>query len=56
MMSPAHIVAHGSPAELRGSGDAFVHQFVHGETDGPIPFHYPAPDYSADLAAPAADA
>ena len=51
MMSPARVVAHGSPAQLRRSGDAFVHQFVHGETDGPIPFHFPAPDYETDLAA-----
>jgi len=26
-----------------------VHQFVHGEPDGPVPFHYPAPDYDADV-------
>ena len=51
MMSPARIVAHGTPAELRRSGDAFVHQFVHGETDGPIPFHYRAPAFEVDLAA-----
>jgi phospholipid/cholesterol/gamma-HCH transport system ATP-binding protein len=51
MMSPARIVAHGTPAQLRGSGEAFVKQFVRGETDGPIPFHFPAPPYEADLAA-----
>ncbi|MEW6688153.1 MAG: ABC transporter ATP-binding protein, partial [Pseudomonadota bacterium] len=50
MMSPAHIVAQGTPAELRRSREPFVSQFVHGETDGPIPFHYPAPGYEADLA------
>jgi len=49
MMSPAKIVAQGTPAELRGSAHRFVHQFVHGEPDGPIPFHYPAPRYAADL-------
>jgi phospholipid/cholesterol/gamma-HCH transport system ATP-binding protein len=36
---------------LRRSGEAFVKQFVRGETDGPIPFHFPAPGYEADLAA-----
>jgi len=51
MMSPGRVVAHGTPAELRRSGEAFVKQFVRGETDGPIPFHYPAPGYAADLAA-----
>ncbi len=48
-VSAGRIVAQGTPAELRGSRDAFVHQFVQGETDGPIPFHYPAPAYAADL-------
>lgn len=51
MMSPARVVAHGTPAQLRRSGEAFVKQFVRGETDGPIPFHIPAPPYEADLAA-----
>ena len=27
----------------------FVRQFVNGEPDGPVPFHYPAPDYAAEL-------
>jgi phospholipid/cholesterol/gamma-HCH transport system ATP-binding protein len=49
-VSAGRIVAQGTPAELRRSRDAFVHQFVQGEPDGPIPFHYPAPAYAADLA------
>ncbi|HET7262280.1 MAG TPA: ABC transporter ATP-binding protein [Casimicrobiaceae bacterium] len=50
-MAAGRIVAHGTPQEMRGSREAFVTQFVHGETDGPIPFHYPAPAYEADLEA-----
>jgi len=50
-VSAGKIVAEGKPAEMRGSGEEFVKQFVRGETDGPIPFHYPAPAYEADLAA-----
>jgi phospholipid/cholesterol/gamma-HCH transport system ATP-binding protein len=50
-MAAGKIVAHGTPQEMRGSREAFVTQFVHGETDGPIPFHYPAPAYAEDLAA-----
>jgi phospholipid/cholesterol/gamma-HCH transport system ATP-binding protein len=49
-MAAGRIVAHGTPQEMRGSRQAFVSQFVHGETDGPIPFHYPAPAYEPDLA------
>jgi len=52
-MAAGRIVAHGTPAQMRGSKEAFVSQFVHGETDGPIPFHYPAPAYAEDLEAPA---
>jgi phospholipid/cholesterol/gamma-HCH transport system ATP-binding protein len=54
-VSAGRVVAEGSPAELRRSGEPFVKQFVRGEPDGPIPFHYPAPGYEADLAASPAD-
>jgi phospholipid/cholesterol/gamma-HCH transport system ATP-binding protein len=48
-VSAGVIVAEGTPESLRGSGTPFVHQFVHGETDGPVPFHYPAAPYARDL-------
>jgi phospholipid/cholesterol/gamma-HCH transport system ATP-binding protein len=48
-MSAGVIVAQGTPQELRASDEPFVRQFVRGETDGPMPFHYPAADYAADL-------
>ncbi len=43
------IAAHGTPAEVRESVAPFVHQFVHGEEDGPVTFHYPAQAYARDL-------
>jgi phospholipid/cholesterol/gamma-HCH transport system ATP-binding protein len=43
------VVAQGTPDEVRASTQPFVHQFVHGETDGPVRFHYTAPAYRADL-------
>jgi phospholipid/cholesterol/gamma-HCH transport system ATP-binding protein len=43
------VAAEGTPAELRESTLPFVHQFVHGEVDGPVPFHYAAPDYRRDM-------
>jgi phospholipid/cholesterol/gamma-HCH transport system ATP-binding protein len=49
IMAPARVVAQGAPAELRVADHPFVHQFVAGESDGPIPFHYPAPPYGTDL-------
>jgi phospholipid/cholesterol/gamma-HCH transport system ATP-binding protein len=33
----------------------FVHQFVHGEKDGPVPFHYPAANYQSELMSQQAD-
>ena len=41
-MSAGRVVAQGTPDEIRASRDPFVHQFVHAEADGPVPFHYPA--------------
>lgn len=48
-VSEGKIIAQGTPAEVRGSGDAFVRQFVDGAPDGPVPFHYPAPSYRSEL-------
>ena len=48
-VSEGVIVAHGTPDEIRSSKKPFVHQFIHGEIDGPVPFHYPAPAYLEDL-------
>lgn len=43
------ITAQGTPDEVRESKVPFVHQFIYGETDGPVPFHYQAQTYSQDL-------
>ncbi|HBV21305.1 MAG TPA: ABC transporter ATP-binding protein [Nitrosomonas sp.] len=43
------IAAHGTPKDVKESEAPFVHQFVHGEIDGPVPFHYPAQAYLQDL-------
>jgi phospholipid/cholesterol/gamma-HCH transport system ATP-binding protein len=49
-ISDGVIRAEGTPDEIRASGDPFVHQFVHGEMDGPLPFHYPAATtYAQDM-------
>jgi phospholipid/cholesterol/gamma-HCH transport system ATP-binding protein len=41
-VAEGRIVAQGTADEVRASKDAFVRQFVDGEPDGPVPFHYPA--------------
>ena len=52
-VSEGVIVAQGTPNEIKASDLPYVHQFVHGEENGPVPFHYPAPDYALDLGLPA---
>jgi phospholipid/cholesterol/gamma-HCH transport system ATP-binding protein len=41
-VSEGRIVAGGTPDEVRASPDPFVHQFLAGDPDGPVPFHYAA--------------
>jgi phospholipid/cholesterol/gamma-HCH transport system ATP-binding protein len=48
-VSAGVVVAEGTPDELHASEMPFVHQFVHGEVDGPVPFHYAAPQYAQDM-------
>ena len=50
-VSAGKIVWEGTPSEVRATGDAFVRQFVDGQADGPVPFHYPAPSYRDELLA-----
>jgi phospholipid/cholesterol/gamma-HCH transport system ATP-binding protein len=49
LMAEGTIVAAGTPAEMRASTVPLVSQFIHGQSDGPVRFHYPAADYAADL-------
>ena len=48
-LSAGKIVAAGTPDEMRKSDDPYVHQFVHAEPDGPVPFHYPGKSLADDL-------
>ncbi|HET7672669.1 MAG TPA: ABC transporter ATP-binding protein [Burkholderiales bacterium] len=50
-MAAGRVIAQGTPDEIRSSGEPFVRQFVNGASEGPVPFHYPAPAYEADLQA-----
>ncbi|WP_366524843.1 ABC transporter ATP-binding protein [Ferrovum sp.] len=48
-VSDGVIVAQGTPEEIHASALPFVHQFVWGEADGPLPFHYPGPTLRMDF-------
>ncbi len=49
ILSQGKIVGHGSPHEMNQSDSPWINQFVHGEADGPVPFHYPASSYKDDM-------
>ncbi len=49
MATQGRIVAHGTPQALMASNDPETRQFVRGEPDGPVKFHYPAPEIAADF-------
>ena len=51
-VSAGRIVAEGTPQEIRAATTPYVHQFIWGEADGPVPFHYPAPAYGEALMTP----
>ena len=43
------MIGEGTLAQLRQSGSPLIHQFMSGEADGPVPFHYPASSYRDEL-------
>ena len=49
LSSGGRVVAHGVPADLKDSDEPEVRQFIRGEPDGPVRFHYPAPPLAQDL-------
>jgi len=49
MSSQGRVVAHGRPDELATSDDPEVRQFIRGEPDGPVRFHYPATPLAQDM-------
>ncbi|MGM9488812.1 ABC transporter ATP-binding protein [Ideonella sp. YS5] len=49
MATGGRIVAQGTPEELMNSTEPEVRQFVRGEPDGPVKFHYPARPIAEDF-------
>jgi phospholipid/cholesterol/gamma-HCH transport system ATP-binding protein len=49
LLAEGRVVASGTPAALREASEPAVRQFMQGDADGPVPFHYPAGDYVAEL-------
>ncbi len=49
IISDGGVIGAGTPEELRAAPTPIVRQFMHGEPDGPVPFHYPADDIEYDV-------
>jgi phospholipid/cholesterol/gamma-HCH transport system ATP-binding protein len=49
VLGEGKVIAHGTPDILKQSRSEWARQFLEGLPDGPVPFHYPAPDYARDL-------
>ena len=43
------IMGHGTPSEISQQTSPLVQQFIQGEADGPVPFHFPAASYQDEL-------
>ena len=49
VFTEGQIAEEGSAQEVAASTQPQVRQFLDAKPDGPVPFHYPAPDYQDDL-------
>ena len=49
IIADQHVIAEGSSEQLLASQDPQVKQFLQGQADGPVRFHYPAPNYIEEL-------
>lgn len=48
-IADGEIAAEGATEDVKVSTDPFVHQFIRGQPDGPVPFHYPSASYADDM-------
>lgn len=49
ILSGGKVIGQGTPAEIHDHVSPLVEQFVHGQPDGPVPFHYPRPTLQEDF-------
>lgn len=49
LIADGRIIGKGTPMELKQSTEPHIRQFMHGEADGVVPFHYPARSYTEEL-------
>ena len=49
VIADGKVVGSGAPRDLQKSDSRLLQQFLQGDADGPVPFHYPANDYREQL-------
>lgn len=49
LIAGGHVIGQGTPDDLLHSNQPEVKQFMHGEADGVVPFHYPARAFKEEL-------
>ena len=49
VIADGRIMEQGTPQQMETTGSEWARQFMNGLPDGPVAFHYPAPDYAEDL-------
>jgi phospholipid/cholesterol/gamma-HCH transport system ATP-binding protein len=55
VIADGKVAASGRPADLKNEESELVRQFMLGLADGPVAFHYDAPDYAEQLLGPSQD-
>ncbi|MCU1729244.1 ATP-binding cassette domain-containing protein [Pseudomonas sp. 7P_10.2_Bac1] len=49
VVGDGQVLGQGTPEELMNADNPRIRQFMNGDPDGPVPFHFPASDYRTDL-------
>lgn len=49
VVGDGQVLGQGTPQELADSDNPRIRQFMKGDPDGPVEFHFPATDYRTDL-------
>ncbi len=49
VVGDSQVLGQGTPQELADSDNPRIRQFMKGDPDGPVAFHFPATDYRTDL-------
>lgn len=49
VVADGRVIGRGKPEILKESASTQVRQFINGDPDGPVPFHYPADDFLEDV-------